>query len=361
MTGNPGLLIDLQKITANTRVIVQKCASYNINVVAVTKAVCGDPKVGRAMLEGGAAALADARIKNIKRLRQAGVREPVMLLRSPMMSEIEEVVKYSSMSLNSEPEVLARLSECASDCNTRHEVIIMIDVGEIREGILPADIFKVAQQIKALKGIRVIGAGTNLACYSGVRPTPKNMNLLLETGRELESILGYKLKIISGGNSSGLEMIDKGSVPQGINQFRIGESILLGRYISNGEPIGGTNQDAFTLKAELIEMKEKPSLPMGEVGRNVFGEYAGNNDLQMHYRGIAALGRQDVPPDSILPLCPQKKIHIDVIGATSDHTVLDFGEDTRTFAVGSEVRFNLDYPGLLAAMTSPYVNKEYIE
>ncbi|MBU7007850.1 alanine/ornithine racemase family PLP-dependent enzyme [Phosphitispora fastidiosa] len=361
MTENPGLLIDLQKIKENTRVIVEKCASYNINVVAVTKAVCGDPRVGRAMLEGGAAALADARIKNIKRLRQAGVTEPVMLLRSPMMSEIKDVVKYSSMSLNSEPDVLARLSECALDYGTRHDVIIMIDVGEIREGILPADIFQAAEEIKTLKGIRVIGAGTNLACYSGVRPTTKNMNLLLETGRELESILGYKLKIISGGNSSGLEMVDSGSVPRGINQFRIGESILLGRYLSNGEPIGGTNRDAFTLKAELIEMKEKPSLPMGEVGKNVFGDYAEENELQMHYRGIAALGRQDVPPDSILPLCPQKKIHIDVIGATSDHTVLDFGEDTRTFAVGSEVRFNLDYPGLLAAMTSPYINKEYIE
>lgn len=279
MTANPGLLIDLQKITANSRVIVQKCASHGINVAAVTKAVCGDPKVGRAMLEGGAAALADARIQNIKRLRQAGVTEPVMLLRSPMLSEIEDVVKYSSLSLNSEPEVMDRLSECALDYATRHEVIIMIDVGEIREGILPADIFKTAEQIKALKGIRVIGAGTNLACYSGVRPTPENMNLLLETAHELEGILGCNLRIISGGNSSGLEMINKGSVPQGINQFRIGESILLGRYISNGEPIGGTNQDAFILTAELIEMKEKPSLPMGEVGKNVFGEYAENNEL----------------------------------------------------------------------------------
>lgn len=361
MTANPGLLIDLQKITANSRVIVQKCASHGINVAAVTKAVCGDPKVGRAMLEGGAAALADARIQNIKRLRQAGVTEPVMLLRSPMLSEIEDVVKYSSLSLNSEPEVMDRLSECALDYATRHEVIIMIDVGEIREGILPADIFKTAEQIKALKGIRVIGAGTNLACYSGVRPTPENMNLLLETAHELEGILGCNLRIISGGNSSGLEMINKGSVPQGINQFRIGESILLGRYISNGEPIGGTNQDAFILTAELIEMKEKPSLPMGEVGKNVFGEYAENNELQLHYRGIAALGRQDVPPDSILPLGLRNNIHIDVIGATSDHTVLDFGEETRTFGVGSEIRFNLDYPGLLAAMTSPYVKKKYLE
>ncbi len=360
MTGNPSLLIDLQKITENTRVIVQKCALHNINVVAVTKSVCGDPGVGRAMLEGGAVALADARIKNIKRLRREGVRENLMLLRSPMISEIEDVVKYSSMSLNSEPEVLSRLSECASEHGIRHKVIIMIDVGEIREGILPADIFKVGEQIKNLKGIRIIGAGTNLACYSGVRPTNENMNLLLQTALELEGILGYRLKVISGGNSSSLEVIGSGAIPNGINQLRIGESILLGRYISNGEPIPGAHQDAVTLTAELIEMKEKPSLPVGETGKNVFGESVTAKELQIHYRGIAALGRQDVPPDSVFPASQGKKVHIDVIGATSDHMVLDFGEDARTYGVGSEIRFNLDYPGLLASMTSPYVNKVYV-
>ena len=360
MTKNPGIMIDLKKITENTRTIVEMCAPFGISVIGVTKAVCGDPKVGKAMLQGGAAALADARIQNIKRLRKARFREPIMLLRSPMISEIEDVVKYCSMSLNSEPEVLARLSECALDYGTCHEVVIMIDVGEIREGIVPADIFKVAEQIKSFRGIKVIGVGTNLACYSGVRPTKENMSLLLETGRELERILGNRLKFISGGNSSGLEMINSCLVPPGINQFRIGESILLGRYISNGEPIGETHQDAFTLTAELIEMKEKPSVPMGEIGKNVFGVNPENNKLQIHYRGIAALGRQDVPPDSIFPLSPDKKIHIKIIGATSDHTVMDFGDKTRTFGVGSEVRFHLNYPGLLAAMTSLYINKKYM-
>lgn len=302
MSENPRITIDLTKLTFNTRAIVNKCEARGVKVLGVTKAVCGDPRVGLAMLKGGVAGLADARIQNIKRLSNAGIKVPLVLLRSPMVSEIDEVIVNCSISLNSEPEVLAELSKAALDRNTVHQVILMIDVGEIREGILPANIFRVGKLIKGLKGVRVIGVGTNLSCYSGVRPTPEHMGLLLATGCELEKVLGYKMTVVSGGNSSGLELIEAGLLPEGINQFRIGESILLGRYIGTGEPIKGTSQDAFVLAAEMIELKEKPSVPAGELGNNVFGEPIENEKFRIHFRGIAAIGRQDVPPWVPVPL-----------------------------------------------------------
>ncbi|PKM80065.1 MAG: alanine racemase [Firmicutes bacterium HGW-Firmicutes-14] len=368
MTVNPRLLIDPNKVSVNTQTIVEMCAKHGIEVIGVTKAVCGDPRVALAMLKGGVRGLADARIQNIKRLRSAGIKAPVMLLRSPMLSEIEDVVIYSDVSLNSEPEVLGRLSECALEQGAEHPVILMIDVGEIREGILPANIFRVGEFVRGLKGIRVVGIGTNLACYSGVKPTRENMNLLLATGKELQEILGYRLKVYSGGNSSGLKLIQSGSLPAGINQFRIGESILLGRYIFDSSPIKGTHQDAFTFIAELIELKEKPSQPLGEMGSNTFGDRPEQEKLQIHFRGIAAFGRQDVPPEAVYPVNwlngnnteKRKWPGIKVIGATSDHTMLDFGASAGDFGVGSELEFGLEYPGLLAVMTSDYVNKEYV-
>ncbi len=357
---NPRILIDLEKITTNTRKIINLCAKQGIGVIGVTKAVCGDPNVALAMLKGGVQGLADARIENIKRIRKAGINELVILLRSPMLSEIEDVVAYTNISLNSEPEVLNKISQCAKNNGIVHRVILMIDVGEIREGILPANIFKIGHHIKDLKGIKVIGVGTNLACYSGVKPTIENMKLLLSTGGELEKILGYRLSVYSGGNSSGLEPLQGGSIPAGINQFRIGESILLGRYLYSDKQIAGCSSDTFILTAEIIELKEKPSIPFGELGPNTFGENINHKQLKLHHRAIAAIGRQDVPPETIYPVNDLSKLNIKVIGATSDHTVIDLGTDSKALKVGSQLRFNLNYQGLLAAMTSPYVHKKYV-
>lgn len=360
MKKNPRLLINLAKIEANTRSIVEMCRTQGIKVFGVTKALCGDPKVGIAMLKGGAFGLADSRMDNIKALWEAGIRAPLMLLRNPMGAELEEVIRYCSFSLESEPEILSKLSGLALDRDWVHRVILMIDVGEIREGILPSNIFKIGRYIKNLPGLRVVGAGTNLSCYSGVKPTLKNMTILLKTAEELEAILGYKLEIITGGNSSSLDLIRDSTHPWGVNNLRIGESILLGHYISDGQPIKGTSQDALILKSELIEIKEKPSLPMGEVGKNVFGEYMEEEKMRIHYRAIAALGRQDVPPEAIYPLAGATH-QVSIIGATSDHLLIDLGEEKNSYGVGSEIDFGLDYPGLLGAATSPYVSREYLE
>jgi len=357
---NPRMLINLEKITVNTREVTNICVTQGIGVIGVTKAVCGDPNVALAMLEGGVQGLADARIENIKRIRKAGIKHPVILLRSPMLSEIEDVVASTNISLNSEPEVLSKISQYATDDGIVHRVILMIDVGEIREGILPANIFKIGNHIKGLKGIKVIGVGTNLACYSGVKPTIENMKLLLSTGSELEKILGYRLSVYSGGNSSGLEPLQGGLIPAGINQFRIGESILLGRYLYSDEQIAGCSSDTFILTAEIIELKEKPSIPFGELGLNTFGDNDNNDQLKIHHRAIAAIGRQDLPPESIQPVSGLSKLNIRVIGATSDHTVIDLGTNSKALKVGGELHFNLNYQGLLAAMTSPYVYKKYV-
>ncbi|MFZ7102024.1 MAG: alanine/ornithine racemase family PLP-dependent enzyme [Peptococcaceae bacterium] len=354
---NPSLQIDLAKITKNAETIVSLCSQAGITVTGVTKAVCGDPRIALAMLKGGIKALADARIENIIKMREAGLQAKFMLLRSPMLSEIEQVVKFCDFSLNSEPKVLKGLSQAAQKYDTVHNVILMIDVGEIREGILPISIFKVGREIKNLAGIQVVGVGTNLTCYSGVLPTKENMNLLIKTGQELEQILGCPLQIYSGGNSSNLELLEKGIHPPRINQFRIGESILLGHYLARSTPIKGTYQDAFVLAAELIELKEKPSLPYGKLGANLFDEHPAERQLRLHFRGIAAIGRQDVPPDGIIPL--ESGIPLKVIGATSDHTVLDFGNLIDGFGVGSQIRFKINYPALLALMTSPYIHKKY--
>ena len=69
---------------------------------------------------------------------------------------------------------------------------------------------------------------------------------------------------------------------------------------------------------------------------------------------IIALGRQDIPVSSLKSIDQLK-----MIGSSSDHIILD-GEN-HNLEVGDEVRFSLDYGGLLAAMTSPFVMKQFTD
>lgn len=356
MNTSPKLVIDLNKILSNSRTIVNRCNQAGISVAGVTKAVCGDPFIARNLLTGGVRHIADSRIENIIRMREAGINTVFMLLRSPMLSELEQVIDYCDISLNTEIEVLEELSVLSLRRGMQHNVLLMIDVGELREGILPAEIFTAGDRLKRLRGIRVAGIGTNLTCLNGVIPTGENMSLFLKTGKELEKILGYRMGLISGGNSSSLSLMETGSIPNGINQLRIGESILLGHYVPELIQIPDTYQDAFRLETELIEVKEKPSLPRGIAEDNTFEEYPEDRKLKLHYRGIIAIGKQDVPADGLIPLDSR----VSIIGATSDHTIIDLGEHKSIYEVGSKVYFGLTYSGLLAATTSPYVYKDYL-
>ena len=175
----PYLTIDLARIEHNTRIIVELCRSCGIEVAAVTKAVCGHPAVAAAMLRGGAVSLADSRFENIRRMKDAGLDAPFMLLRLPPLSRIGETLETADLSLNSELVVLEALSAAAVARAEVHDVILMVDLGDLREGIWPGDLVAFAKNATGLPGIRVMGLGANLACLAGVVPTEENMERLV--------------------------------------------------------------------------------------------------------------------------------------------------------------------------------------
>src|SRR5512139_94121 len=98
--------VDCERIRRNAQVIVRLCAARGIDVVGVTKACCGHPQVARAMLAGGVTMLADSRLTNVRRMREGGIDSDVMLLRLPRLSEADEVVTLTQISLNSEVETV---------------------------------------------------------------------------------------------------------------------------------------------------------------------------------------------------------------------------------------------------------------
>lgn len=349
--GYPAIVVNREKLMNNTKVLAEKCGRLGIDVVPVTKVYCGMPEIAEASVSAGVRMLADSRIENILKLKNLNVEK--MLLRIPMLSQADEVVEHVDISLNSEYETIRTISEKALQKGKIHKIVLMIDLGDLREGVWYEDAVEFAGRIIELPGVKLVGVGTNLTCYGAVIPSRENLGLLTALADEIEKKYNLKLNIISGGNSSSLHLVEKGQVPKGINQLRLGEAIVLGNETAYGERIDGTYGDVFTYMAEIIELKEKPSLPIGEIGVDAFGEKPVFTDRGIRKRAILASGRQDLKVDGIQP---RDKSAI-VIGASSDHLIVDVTDCVKEYKVGDIMEFDLGYGALLAAFTSEYVEK----
>jgi ornithine racemase len=353
----PLVTIDLRILERNARAVVERCRAAGIDVFGVTKATCGMPEVAQTMLRGGVSGLAESRLENIVRLRAAGIAARMMLMRLPALSQVEDVVRYADISLNSELSVIAALSRAAERAAVVHEIILMVDLGDLREGIWPDDLLAMAEEVVKLPGVKIVGLGTNLNCLGGIVPTEENLGLLVGYAETMRKRFGLELPYVSGGNSGSLPLLLAGGMPPGINQLRIGEAMLQGgRDTFYDQPWTALDRGAFTLSAELLELKIKPSVPIGRAGVDAFGrtpQFVGKGD---RLRGILNVGLQDINTDSLFPLAPG----VVVEGASSDHLIVDVHEMSPAPKVGDSIEFRMGYGSLLKAMTSEYVAKRVL-
>jgi ornithine racemase len=349
----PRLEIKLDKLVHNAQALTALYGSRGIRVTAITKAVCGSIRVAKALLNSGISSFGDSRIANIQKMREGGLDAQFMLIRSPMPSEVERVVEFADVSLNTEISVIRLLADQAVKRNKIHRVILMIELGDRREGILPSDVEVAIKDTIDMPGVKLAGIGTNLACFGGVKPTEANMRELSAIASDLQRRHGIRFEVVSGGNSANYQWFV--SIPDVglVNHLRIGEAMLLGCETQTREPIPGLYTDAFTLVAEVIELKNKPSKPCGEIAQDAFGHVPVFEDKGNMRRAILAIGRQDIDVSAIKP-----RIEVNVLGASSDHLILDAQE--QSLKVGAEVRFDVGISALLRAMTSPYVDKVYL-
>jgi len=349
----PRIEIELDKLIHNARKLTALYGSKGIHITVITKGVCGSCRVANAMLNSGIRSFGDSRIANIEKMREGGIDGQFILIRSPMPSEVERVVEFADVSLNTEISVIRLLADQATKRGKTHRVILMIELGDLREGILPSDLEPLVKETLGMQGIKLAGVGTNLACFGGVRPTEANMRELSEIANSLQYKYGINFEVVSAGNSANYQWFVSTPDVGLINHLRIGEAILLGCDTLTRERIPGLYTDAFTLVAEVIELKTKPSRPYGEIAQDAFGHVPVYEDKGNMRRAILALGRQDVDVSAIKP-----RIKVNVLEASSDHLILDV--KGQSLEVGAEVWFDVGYSALLRAMMSPYVEKVYL-
>ena len=350
MMSAPRLEIDLRKIHHNARTLVERLGKRGISVTGITKATLGSAEIAATLLEAGVKRLGDSRIENIEAMRSALSAAEMTLIRSPMLSQAKRVVMSADVSCNTEIEVIKKLSQEAQKAGRTHGVILMVELGDLREGIMPEDVTDTVRETLTLPNIYFKGIGTNLACRSGVSPDSRNMTMLSGLADSIEATLGLSIDIVSGGNSANLEWALSGAEIGRINDLRLGEAILLGCETLHRQPIDGLHTDAITLCAEVIEAKVKPSKPSGIIAQTAFGEAPPVTDRGLVTQSILAVGQQDIDPSGL-----QAPTGINVLGASSDHLILESEE--LKLAVGTEVAFQLNYSALVRAMTSPFIGK----
>ena len=231
----------------------------------------------------------------------------------------------------------------------------MADLGDLREGIMEeAELLEMVKRMQQLKHLSLIGLGTNLTCFGAVIPDEKNLGKLTELANKVEKQLGRKLEFVSGGNSSSVYLMMENRMPKGITNLRIGESILIGTESAFGERVPDMYYDVFQLVAEVVEIREKPSLPIGEIGMDAFGGKPTFTDKGIRKRAIVAVGKQDLATHPVKSLEPG----VNILGSSSDHMILDITDAEKKYDIGSEMNFFLSYGAMLALTTSPYVSTQ---
>lgn len=347
----PRIVIETNQIISNTKKMVELAKANHIDyVMAVVKVFAGHFDFVNQISSLGITHIGDSRIENLMKLKS--IKLPKLLVRLPMISESASVVKYADVSLNSELKTIQALDQEARKQNKKHQIILMFDLGDLREGIYhSSDYLSIIHEILALKHIHLLGIGTNLTCYGGLVPSADILERLVTVKNHIEKTFDIKLEIISGGNSSTVTLFGKNIIPKEINSLRLGESIFFGKETSYSSNIEGFFHDNYYLEVEIIECQYKRSYPEGETSINSFGESVQIEDKGFMNRAILAIGKQDVMLNNLFPIDHE----IEIIGGSSDHLIVDLGNSK--YQVGDILRFQVNYPGLLHLMNSPYVKK----
>ena len=347
----PQLEFDLALLRSNADAVISRCRGMGIRVCGVIKGVDGLPEAARVLRAAGAAELGTSRLEQVAKCRAAGVPGPWLLIRIPGLTELPDVVALCETSLQSEwPTLLALEEECLRQ-NKTHRVIVMTDLGDLREGFWDKkELVDVCERVERdLPHVQLAGIGVNLTCYGSTKPTPEKMNELVGLARQVEQRIGRKLEIVSGGATSSFTLVHWGTMPAGVNHLRIGEAILLGKDLQVDWGIRDMDylrMDALTLRAEVVEVKDKPTYPIGEFAIDAFGRKPVYEDRGIRRRAILALGRADVGElESLIPREPG----LTVIGGSSDHCIVDVEDCPRRLEVGDIVEFSLCYSHMLYA------------
>lgn len=362
------LVIHTKEIKNNIKKLSSYLKTHNIEWSLITKVFSGDIGFLNNILTDDVIkninSVGDSRLTSLKNLKKVNPEMRTIYIKPPAAIYADDIVKYADISLNTSYITIEALNKAATKQNKVHRIIIMIEMGELREGVNRDDIINFYQKVFNLSNIEVIGIGSNLGCMYGVEPTYDKL-LQLSLYKELIAAkFNEDLKFVSGGSSITLPLIEKNFVPEGVNHFRIGEAVFFGTSPLENKQFEDLSTNTFEFHANIIELEEKGIVPDGTISEANVGhtaEYNENDISGLSYKAILDVGMLDVDRNDI----ESKDDEIKFVGTTSDMTVIDIGNNKtkdgkKKFSVGNTICFNPNYMAVARLLNSKFVDKKFI-
>lgn len=353
------LTLDRKKLKHNFEFIDQLMEKHEKDWAVVTKLLCGNALYLKEVLQLGMHEVCDSRISNLKVIKELDPEVQTVYIKPPAKGNVENVVKYADVSFNSESETIRMLSEEAQKQGKTHRIVIMIELGDLREGIMGEHLIEFYEKIFELPNIEVVAIGSNLNCLHGVMPSQDKFIQLSLYKQLVEAKFDKQIPWVSGGTSVVVPLLEKRQVPKAVNHFRIGETLYFGADLFSGSTIEGMHSGVIKLYSEIIEITKKPIVPIGTMAANPSGDVfeVDENDYGKEtYRAILDVGLLDIDPAFLIPDDPE----LEVVNASSDMLIVDLGQSPKPYAVGDELSFELKYMGALSLLNSDYIEKRVV-
>lgn len=346
-----------KKLEENYQFLDSIFKSRNIKWGVVSKLLCGNKIYLKEIMALGVSEIHDSRVSNLKKIKSLDPDIQTVYIKPPAKRSIESIVRYADVSFNTEIYTIQLLSNEAAKQNKTHKIIIMIEMGDLREGVMGEELIEFYGAILKMPNIEILGIGTNLNCLSGVMPTQDKLIQLSLYKQLIETKFNIEIPLVSGGTSVAIPLILKNARPMAVNHFRIGEALFFGKDLFTGETIEGMHNDVFKLYTEIIEITEKPDIPTGELGESGVGNtyvMDENEDLGgTSLRAILDIGLLDMQPQYI----QAEDDDITIIDASSDMLVIDISNSKKNYKIGDLVSFKIRYMGALYLLSSDYIEK----
>lgn len=353
------LTLDRKKLRTNYNYLEELFKSRNIDWAVVTKLLCGHEGYMKEVIDLGIKEICDARISNLKLVKELNPNVQTVYIKPPARRAIPDIIRYADASFNTEYETIRLLSEEAGRQGKMHKVIIMIELGDLREGVMGESLVDFYGSVFELPNIKVTGIGSNLNCLHGVMPSTDKLIQLSLYKNLIEAKFDREIPWVTGGTSVVIPLIPSHQLPAGINHFRVGETLYFGSDLVNNTVFEGMHHDVLKLYAEIIEITEKPVVPIGTLEANPSGEVYEINEEdrgRTSHRAILDLGLLDINSDYLIP----EDDDFQFVGASSDMLVIDLDDNKRGYKVGDLLSFDLKYMGALSLLNSAYIGKKVI-
>lgn len=362
------LIIEAGKIKSNIKQLSEYFKDKGVQWSLITKVFSGDMEFLKHVLSEDVIenvySVGDSRLTSLKNLKKVNPNMRTIYIKPPAKMYAADVVAYADVSLNSSFSTILALNEAAKNLGVVHQIIIMVELGELREGIQRSDIMSFYEQVFELSNIEVVGIGSNLGCMYGVEPNYDKL-LQLVLYKELISVkFNKQLDLVSGGTSITLPLLDNKALPKEINHFRVGEAAFFGISPLNNVSFNGLYTDTFRFKANIIELEEKKLIPDGIISEANIGQTA-NIDLEdkddTSVKAILDFGLLDVDHKNLEALDDG----LDFVGITSDMMVLDLGNNlddkgNTRYKVGDKITFTANYMAVARLLNSKFIDKVFI-